>query len=125
MSFYTDRKRAEGHGSAKSGTEHFIAQRITAVALVPLMIMFLFCVAPLIGASIEDIRAGFQNFWTSLIAAATAVFVGVHLVQGLQVVIEDYVGHKGLRVALIFALKAGTALLVMIALWALVMIALG
>ena len=51
MAFLTDRKRAQGLGSAGTGTEHFIHQRISAFALIPLIILFLIFVV--IGASIS------------------------------------------------------------------------
>ena len=125
MSYITDRKRAQGHGSANSGTEHFIAQRISALALIPLLILFLIFVAPLIGEPLDIVTAGFGNFWVSLIAAATTICVGIHLVQGLQVIIEDYINQKFLRAFGIAKLKIGTALLVLAALWALLTLNLG
>ncbi|MFT5344125.1 MAG: succinate dehydrogenase / fumarate reductase membrane anchor subunit, partial [Paracoccaceae bacterium] len=42
MSFLTDYKRVAGLGSAKSGTGHFVQQRLTAIALIPLTVLFLY-----------------------------------------------------------------------------------
>lgn len=122
MSYITDRKRAEGHGSAKSGTEHFIAQRMSAVALIPLIILFIIFVAPLIGEPLDVVRAGFHNVFVSLIAAATTLTVGIHLVQGLQIVIEDYVHNKFLRSFGLAALKFGVGFLVLATLWVLIVL---
>ena len=125
MSYITDRKRAQGHGSAKTGTEHFIAQRMSAVALIPLLILFVIFVAPLIGEPLDVVKAGFGNFWISLIAAATVITVGLHLVQGLQVVIEDYINQKFLRALGLTKMKFGVGFLVLATLWALIVLALG
>ncbi len=125
MSYITDRKRAQGHGSAKTGTEHFIAQRMSAVALIPLIILFICYVAPLIGEPLDVVKAGFSNFWVSLIAAATTITVGLHLVQGLQVVVEDYINHKFLRAFGLTKVKYGVGFLVLATLWALIVLALG
>lgn len=40
MSYLTDKKRVHGLGSAKDGTGHFISQRVTAIALIPLTLLF-------------------------------------------------------------------------------------
>ena len=40
MSFRTDRQRVEGLGTAHDGVHHFWLQRVTALALVPLAILF-------------------------------------------------------------------------------------
>ena len=48
--FRTPIKNARGLGSAKTGTEHFVHQRLTATALVALTIWFLVFVLSLIGA---------------------------------------------------------------------------
>ncbi len=118
MAFYTDRKKAEGHGSAKTGTEHFIQQRLSAVALIPITILFFTCVAPLIGSNIEDVREAFKdNYWLSLIASLMTILTGIHIIQGMQVVIEDYVSHQGARIFGLFKLKIGVALLVIATLW--------
>ncbi len=123
MRYLTEYKRVEGLGAAHSGTDHFISQRISAAALIVLLPLFLIFVGPLIGEPIEVVQAGFGSFWTSLIAGLTAVFVGLHVAQGLQVVIEDYT-HGATRVLLLTAMRVGTASLVAAALFALVLLTL-
>ena len=100
-----------GHGSAKDGTHHFWAQRLTALALVPLTLWFAARVVQHAGADHAEMVA-----WLSSPADATlmllliaAVFHHAHL--GVQVVIEDYVQHEGLRIAGILVVKAGCAVL--------------
>ena len=49
--------RAIGLGSAKEGVEHWLAQRVTAVALVPLALWFVIAVIGLVGADFDTVQA--------------------------------------------------------------------
>lgn len=91
MSFLTDRARAHNHGSAKEGVEHWWQQRVTAVALVPLGLLFVFPFAIALGDSHEDVLALYQNPIHAIIAGLFILVSFNHLRLGLQVVIEDYV----------------------------------
>ena len=48
--FRTPLKNVRGWGSAKTGTEHFIRQRLTATALVFLCLWFVWFVISLVGS---------------------------------------------------------------------------
>src|SRR5579885_3690730 len=48
--------RARGLGSAKEGVEHWIAQRITAVALVPLALWFVAAMIGVVGADYDTMQ---------------------------------------------------------------------
>lgn len=96
MSYLTDRARATGLGSAKEGTGHFLSQRVTAIALVPLGLLFIFPFAATIGEGYEAVAAHFANPWRALIAGLFIIVAFNHLRLGLQVVIEDYI-HGGAR----------------------------
>ena len=54
MSLKTPLGAARGLGSAKSGTHHWIVQRITAIALVPLTIWFVFAAIGLAGGGYAE-----------------------------------------------------------------------
>ena len=102
--------RARGLGSAKEGLHHWWAQRVTAVALVPLVIWFVYSVAKLASG-----RTDFDLWLLSPInAAALALFIAVgvhHGVIGLQVVLEDYVpGHAARTVSILFVKLIGYGL---------------
>jgi len=83
--------RARGFGAAKSGSEHFWRQRLTAVANVPLTIAFVLIVVSLLGRS----HAGAaQILGSPLVAIVMLLFIvssTVHMRIGMQVIIEDYV----------------------------------
>tara|TARA_R110002124_G_scaffold124678_4_gene283773 strand:+ start:4377 stop:4757 length:381 start_codon:yes stop_codon:yes gene_type:complete len=102
MSFRTDRQRVEGLGTAHDGVHHFWLQRVTALALVPLAILFVLPFAYNLGGDFDDMRAAYAHPINAIIAI---LFFGVmfrHLQLGLQVVIEDYVSGKAMRLTCLF-----------------------
>ncbi|MEM7545470.1 MAG: succinate dehydrogenase, hydrophobic membrane anchor protein [Pseudomonadota bacterium] len=98
MSFLTDRARAHGLGSAKEGTDHWWSQRMTAIALIPLGILFIIPFAMNVGAGYEAMIATYTNPLHAIIAALFIIVAFNHLRLGIQVVLEDYV-HGALGTA--------------------------
>ncbi|RVV96640.1 succinate dehydrogenase, hydrophobic membrane anchor protein [Mesobaculum littorinae] len=92
MSFITDRKRATGMGSAKTGTAHHWQMTISSVALVVLVPLFVFTFGPMLGQSHEQVIARFSAPFPALVAALTFLVGFHHFRGGVQVAIEDYVG---------------------------------
>jgi succinate dehydrogenase / fumarate reductase membrane anchor subunit len=97
--------RARGLGSAKQGVSHFLWQRLTAVALVPLAIWFVISVVSLAGADYAHFRMwlSWPGNTTLMILVIFAVFR--HAQLGVQVVIEDYVHDDGLKLISLVAVK--------------------
>ena len=91
MRYLTDRKRAEGLGSAKSGTAHFWAMKKSSMALVLLVPLFVFTFGPMLGESHEAVVAYFARPFPALVAALTIVVSFMHFKDGVQTLIEDYV----------------------------------
>ena len=98
MSLRTPLSEAKGLGSAKEGAGHWWMQRLTAVALVPLVIWFTYAVACLGNASYESVVSWLSNPYVvvALILFIAATFY--HTQLGLQVIVEDYV-HGWLKIA--------------------------
>ena len=95
--------RVRGLGSAKSGTEHFWRQRLTAVANVPLSIAFVFIVIGLLG---RNHAAVVQILGSPLVAVIMLLFIvsiTTHMRIGMQVIIEDYVHDEGHKFFLLMA----------------------
>ena len=83
--------RVRGLGSAKEGTAHWWAQRLTAVALVPLVIWYVVSLVSLAGADHDRVVEWLQSPFVA-IASLLLIAVTLHHGQlGVQVVIEDYV----------------------------------
>ncbi len=97
----TPRKQAKGLGSAKDGVHHWIAQRVTALALVILVPVFLISFVSAYQAGYTNARAFIANplMAVMLIAMVSAAFY--HMRLGMQVVIEDYITKTGSKVALL------------------------
>lgn len=102
MAYLTDRKRATGMGSAKTGTEHFWNMTVSSVALLLLIPFFVFTVGPMIGAPYEEVVAYYSRPFPAIVAGLTLVVGMLHFKNGVQVAIEDYV-HGLARKILIIA----------------------
>lgn len=102
MAFLTDRKRAEGLGSAKSGTAHHWNMIVTSVALAVLTPLFVFTFGPILGAPYAEVTAHFARPFPAIVAALTLAVGLVHFRMGAQMMIEDY-SHGATRTALVFA----------------------
>ena len=97
--------RARGLGSAKDGVGHWWAQRLTAIALIPLVVWFAVSLVMLSGADYTVVRAWIGSPLVMMLLVLT-IAVGLHHAQlGMQVVIEDYVGGDGWKLALIVIVK--------------------
>lgn len=103
-------KVARGLGSSGTGAHHWWLQRITAVALVPLSIWFLFLLGSLVHADYPTVLATIAQPVNALFLIAFAVGVFWHGTLGLQVVIEDYVHTRWLEITLQVALRFGAVL---------------
>lgn len=110
-SIRTPMNRVFGLGSSKSGVEHWWAQRISSVALVPLTVLFLFPFVGALGQGHEAMIAVYSQPFNALVAILFLAATFWHLAQGLQVVIEDYVHAKAARTALLLANTLGCAAL--------------
>jgi succinate dehydrogenase / fumarate reductase, membrane anchor subunit len=95
--------RVRGLGAAKSGTEQFWRQRLTAVANVPLTVAFVFIVVALLR---RNHAAVVQILGSPLVAVTLLLFIvsiTTHMRIGMQVIIEDYVHDEGTKLILLMA----------------------
>jgi succinate dehydrogenase / fumarate reductase, membrane anchor subunit len=102
--------RARGHGSAKSGVHHWLAQRVSAGMLVLLLPWLAYSLLHLAGASHEQARAFAAEPWNATLLLLSLLLLLYHGMLGLQVVIEDYVHHRALELSLHFVARAATLL---------------
>ena len=98
--------RARGLGSARAGSHHWWGQRLTAIALVPLTLWFIWSVVHLLGANQDDVRDWLSSPVTLALMLSMIFATFHHLQLGLQVVIEDYVHSDGMKLAMVLAMKA-------------------
>ncbi len=112
-----------GLGSAKSGTGHWLSQRITAVALLPLSLWFLVAAFGL--GEYADARSFLAQPLNAVLSAALVACLFYHAQLGLQVVIEDYVHVRWLEIGLQIAVQFIAFLAALASLLAVVRIVLG
>ena len=117
--------RVRGLGSAKEGTEHFWAQRVTAIALVPLALWFVASLAAYTGADHATAKAWLAEPFTSVVMILLVVTGFHHAQLGLQVVIEDYVSTEWVKVFSIIVVKLGALALAVAAIFSVLKIAFG
>ena len=103
MAFLTDRKRAMGLGSAKTGTEHHWQMMVTSVALLFLVPLFIFTFGGILGSSYQEVIAYYQRPFPAVVAILTMLVGWFHFRLGVQTLIEDYV-HGFARKALIIGM---------------------
>ncbi len=104
MAFLTDRKRATGLGSARTGTDHQWTMTVSAVALAILVPLFIFTFGPMLGRPHEEVLAYFGRPFPALVAVLTLVTGFMHFRHGVRIAIEDYT-HGLVREYLIIAMN--------------------
>lgn len=103
--------RVRGLGSAKGGTHHWWMQRVTSMALLPLMLWFTLSVASLAGASYAETVAWIGRPWNAVLLLASIGLAFHHTAAGMQVILEDYTRPEWVKMACILAIKAICVLL--------------
>lgn len=105
MNFKTSLGRARGLGSAKDGTAHWWAQRVTAIALVPLCLWFVISLLVLVGQGRPAVVAWLGSPITATLMVLLIAATFHHAQLGVQVVIEDYIHAEGTKIALLLVVK--------------------
>ena len=116
--------RAIGLGSAKEGVQHWWAQRLTALVLVPLALWLVAVVVHLAGADRDAIIAWAHHPLNAVLLIVLLGAAFYHGALGLQVVIEDYVEHDASRLALVILMWLAAIVLAAIGVFAVLKLAL-
>ncbi len=98
--------RAIGLGSARSGVAAWWAERVSAVALVPLTLWFAACIIAHAGNNFASFVGWLRTPFTATLMILLLIALFRHIALGLQVVIEDYV-HSGAKFAIGMATNLG------------------
>ena len=116
-------KYAFTHGSLSEAVHHFVLMKVTSVALLVLIPLFVFTVGPMIGRPHAEVVAFFAKPFPAVVVALTFVVGFKHFSDGVQVLLEDYVHGTARKVSILFmtCLSYGVML---IGLYAIVKIAL-
>ena len=104
--------QVRGLGAGRSGVvEHWRAERITAIALVPLTVWFVVSVLRLLGADQPHVAHWIGHPVNTVLLLAMIAMTFHHMQLGLQVVIGDYIHSKPLELAATLANKGASLLL--------------
>jgi succinate dehydrogenase / fumarate reductase membrane anchor subunit len=103
MSIRTPIGRVRGLGSAKSGTEHFWHQRLTAIANLFLVSAFVVILVSLLGRGHAAVTQILGSPFVVIVMLLMVGSVTYHMKLGMQVVIEDYVHDEKWKFAAIIA----------------------
>jgi succinate dehydrogenase / fumarate reductase membrane anchor subunit len=114
-----------GLGSAKSGVEHWWAQRLTAVALAPLGLWFAIAMLRFETLAYAEVVAWLRDPITAVLLLTSIIAVVYHSYLGVQVVVEDYIEGKGAKLAAILLSAFVHVFLLVAAVFAVLKIALG
>ncbi len=114
-----------GLGSAKNGTHHWWGQRVTAVALVPLTLWFVYSVVSMTGAGYGTVAVWVAQPWNTVLLLLLIAATFHHLQLGLQVVIEDYIHSEFTKLATLLFVKFASAALAVACGYAVLKTALG
>ena len=105
MSLRSPVGRVLGLGSAGEGVGHWWTQRVSSVALVLLGLWFVFSLVRM-----PDVSYGTVTAWIAspVNAVLLSLLIGTmvyHSMLGVQVVVEDYVGHHGTKIVTMLVLN--------------------
>lgn len=115
--------KVEGLGPAHSGTGHFWRERVTAVALIPLSLWFLYVMLGLVGTTEVTALQFLAHPVNALLMAAFILVSLYHAALGLQVVIDDYIHTAGMKIILLLLVRFSLIATGSICLFALIRIA--
>lgn len=117
--------KVRGLGSARAGGEHWLSERVTSIALLLLGVWLIASFIFLPDLRLASIREWLGSPSGAIPMTLFVITAFVHGLEGMKVVVDDYVHDEGNRFALnlilLFAAVAGAS----IALFALARIAFG
>ena len=105
MSVRSPMGKVLGMGSAKDGTAHWWAQRVSAVALIPLTLWFLISLLALPDLGYPTVKSWLSVPSSGLFAVLLVAVLAYHSYLGTIVVVEDYVHDVGVKLISLFLLR--------------------
>jgi succinate dehydrogenase / fumarate reductase membrane anchor subunit len=124
MSLQSPLGKVLGHGSAQEGSGHWLAQRLTAIALVPLTLWFAWFVLGLDHGQYEMMLASVGRPVNAILLILTVITLVYHSSLGLRVVIEDYV-HGAVKVMTLIIVNFVHVILAVGGIYAIIVVSVG
>lgn len=111
MKYRTPLSKALGKGASGTGASHWWWQRLTALALIPLVLWFAFSVAMLGATDRVTLTSWIGSPVVTVLLIVSMAALLYHLALGMQVIIEDYVHVEWLKLTIIIVINFGCFLL--------------
>ncbi|MDP9087892.1 MAG: succinate dehydrogenase, hydrophobic membrane anchor protein [Pseudomonadota bacterium] len=105
MSLRSPLSQALGLGSARDGTAHWWAQRVTSIALVPLTLWFLFSLLTLPSFDYDTVHMWLSVPFSAFLAMLLVAVTSYHSYLGTTVIVEDYVHASGMKILSLMMLR--------------------
>jgi succinate dehydrogenase / fumarate reductase membrane anchor subunit len=117
--------RILAQASAREGSHHWLLERMTSVALLPLTLWFVVSAISLSGAGYEEVRLWLASPFNTMAMLLLILTVFWHAQLGVQVIIEDYVHHETTKLISLMAVSFGTVALGLACIVAVLKVAVG
>ena len=101
--YRTPASKVRGSGASGHGASHWIVQRVTSVALLFLVPVFVWMIATSGAPDPEATKAFLGSSAGSIVTLLTMVTALYHMRLGMQVVIEDYIHKSSTKIVLLIA----------------------
>lgn len=112
-------------GTAGRGAPHWWMQRLSALALAPLVLWLVLSLATIATLDHATVTTWIASPTNAMLLAALVLVVCFHMALGLQVIIEDYIHVLRAAAIGILAVRAGSALVAVVSIGAVLKIAMG
>lgn len=116
--------KVRGLGSAKTGTHHWWAQRVSAIANIPLVIWFVISMMGHASSDYTTLLSWMQVPFVAVLMILLVINMSWHMRLGVQIAIEDYV-HGRARVVSLLTLDFATVVLAVLGVFSILKISFG
>lgn len=101
--FRTNISKAKGLGSAHDGVHHWLAQRFSSVLVTLIMIWMVCLIICVVGKPFSEVIEIIKKPYNVLAVCLFAISSFYHANLGMQVIIEDYVRCRAMRLFFLYS----------------------
>ena len=117
--------KVRGLGPAREGGHHWLEERFISASLLLLSLWLIFSLVMLPDLSLDIVKEWLSSAWSAIPMALLVITAFKHGLDGLKVVVDDYVHDEGTRIGLHYFLAMAAVAGASIALFALARIVFG
>lgn len=126
MNLRTPLSRVRALGSAREGADHFMAQRLSAIALIPLIFWLVTSILSIIvNADYAAFITWIRSPWNTELLILLILVLFYHAHAGLQEVLADYVHNEVIKAIAMVSMKFFVIAVVVVSVLAILRMALG